>query len=87
MIDYDLYVFCPHCQGFHDALMRVPRQETFEVLRVTDVYGKNVPAHFYQAISELRCPNTNKPINQTDANLMVLAEVAKWSLRRKKNAA
>jgi hypothetical protein len=81
--EYDLHVICPHCQDFHDAYVRVQREETFEVLRVSAVYGKDLPPDFYQAISELRCPNTNKPVNQTDPKMMVLAEVERWSARRK----
>ena len=68
MQDYDLYVFCPHCESFHDAFLRVPREETVEVLRVSDVYQENVPLYFYQAVAELPCPKTNKQIKQKDAS-------------------
>ena len=78
---------CPHCKAFHDAFVRVSLDDGFEVLRASDVYGENIPAYFYQAVSELRCPNTNEPVNQKDPHMMVLAEVGKWSLRKKQNAA
>ena len=87
MLDYDLHILCSHCGSFHDAFVRVPREETFEVLRVSDVYGNNVPPYFYQAISELRCPNTNELVNQTNPDLMVLAQVGVWSLRKRQAAA
>ena len=83
MPEYDLYVICPHCKAFHDSFLRVFLDDTFEVLRVSDVYGKNVPTYFYQAVSELRCPNTGKLVNQNNANLMVLAEIGKFSAHSK----
>ncbi len=86
MPEYDLHVVCPYCQGFHDAFVRVSLQEIFEVRCVSDVYQRNVPLHFYQAVAETRCPATDQFVNQIDAHMMVLAEVGRWSLRRKLRA-
>ncbi len=86
MPEYDLHVVCPHCQGFHDALVRVSLDESFEVLRVIDVYRGKGPLHFYQAVIQIHCPATDKPVNQKDPHMMVLAEVGRWSLRRKMRA-
>jgi hypothetical protein len=83
MPEYDLHVVCPHCQGFHDAFVRVSLEETFEVLRVSDVYHGDVPLYFYQAIAQISCSATNKHVNQSDPHMMVLAEVGRWSLRKK----
>jgi len=86
MPEYDLYVVCAHCRHFHDALLRVSLEKDSGVLRVSDVYKKNVPPHFYQAIAQIRCPETNKPANQKDLHMMVLAKVGRWSLRGKPGA-
>lgn len=83
MQDYDLYVMCPHCKGFHDAFARVSLDATFDVRRVSDVYGHDVPTHFYQAVSSLRCDKTNTPVNQNNPDAMVLAQVGKPSLHSK----
>ena len=83
MPEYDLHVICPHCKDFHDAFLRISLDETFDVLRVSDVYKENVPPEFYQAASSVRCWATNKTGMETDPDMMVLAEVGRWSSRKK----
>ena len=38
MPEYGLHIICPHCRAFHDACLRVSLDDSFEVLRVSDVY-------------------------------------------------
>ena len=83
MREYDLYVVCAHCRHFHDALLRVSLEKDSGVLRVSDVYHGDVPLYFYQAIAEISCSAVHKPVNQRDPHMMVLAEVGRWSLRKK----
>ena len=83
MPEYDLHVICPHCKAFHDAFVRVSIDETFEVLRVSDVYQDEVPAEFYRAASRVRCLTMDKLLGQVTSHMMVLAEVGRWSPREK----
>jgi hypothetical protein len=84
MPEYDLHVICPHCKAFHDAFVRVSLDETFEVLRVSDVYPTEVPAEFFRAASGVWCFALNKPATQTNPSMMVLAEAGRWSRRKKR---
>ena len=86
MREYDLYVVCAYCRHFHDAFLRVPLEKDFGVLPVREVYEGNIPTYFYQAIAQIRCPETNKPVNPRTPHSMVLAKVGRWSLRKKLSA-
>ncbi len=85
MPQYDLHVRCPDCGNFHDALDRVTLGESFEVRRVGDVYDGNLPLEFYQAIAQIHCPSTDKPVKQQEPDMMVLSrcswKVVKWGKR------
>lgn len=75
---YDLYVLCHHCGKFHDALTRVTLEDAFGVRRVSDVYRKATPLEFHQAIAQIHCSTTNKPVNQENPDMMVLVAVGRW---------
>lgn len=79
MPQYDLHVLCPQCGGFHDALTRVTLGATFDVRRVSDVYQGNVPLQFYQAVAQIHCATTDKPVEQENPDMMVLVAAGKWS--------
>src|SRR2546423_13788115 len=79
MPEYGLHIICPHCKAFHDAFLRVSLDDSFEVLRVSDVYQTDVPEEFYRAASRVRCLAINKQASQTNPRMMILAEVGKWS--------
>jgi hypothetical protein len=81
MPQYDLHVLCPQCGGFHDALARVTLDATFDVRRVSDVYQGNIPLQFYQAISQIRCSTTDKPVKREDPDMMVLVAVGRSGSR------
>jgi hypothetical protein len=79
MPQYDLYILCPNCGAFHDALTRTTLDATFDVRRVSDVYQGNVPLQFYQAIAQIHCSTTAKTVKREDPDMMVLVAVGKWS--------
>jgi hypothetical protein len=78
MPKYDLHILCPNCGDFHDALTRVTLDESFEVLRVSDVYPQGIPPEFYQAVAQIHCSKTNKPVEHHNPDMMVLVAVGRW---------
>ena len=78
MLQYDLYVLCPECGDFHDMLLRISLEESFEVRRLSDVYGGKVPPEFHAAVSEQTCPTTGELIKQRNPDQMVLVGVGRW---------
>jgi len=79
MPDYDLHILCPDCDAFHDALVRVTLDATFEVRRVSDIYQGNMPLQFYQAVAQIHCCATDKLVNQENPDMMVLVAAGRWS--------
>jgi hypothetical protein len=75
MPEYALQIICPHCKAFHDAFLHVSLDETFDILRVTDVYEGDIPAEFYQATAKLRCFALNRSIDPVESKMMVLTQV------------
>jgi hypothetical protein len=78
MPQYDLHILCSNCGAFHDALDRVTLDATFDVRRVSDVYQGNVRPQFYQAIAQIHCSTTDKPVKQDNPDMMVLVAVGRW---------
>ena len=79
MPQYDLHILCPNCGKFHDALTRVTLDESFEVRRVSDIYQHGIPLEFHQAIAQIHCSKTDKPVEQKNPDMMVLAAIGRWS--------
>ena len=77
MPEYDLCILCSQCGSFHDVLMRVSLEESFELRLVSDVYGAAFPPHFRAAICAHECPTTGRPLEQQDPGEMLLVAVAK----------
>jgi len=77
MPQYDLQILCHDCGSFHDALLRVTLDEAFEVRRVSDVYQHAIPLDFYQAIAQIHCPTTNKPVVHNKPDMMILVAVGR----------
>ena len=78
MPQYDLHILCPNCGKFHDAFTRVTLDESFDVRRVSDIYQRGMPLEFYQAIAQIHCFTTNKPVDQENPDMMVLVAIGKW---------
>jgi len=77
MPQYDLHVLCPECGNFHDVLLRVSLEESFEVRNLSDIYGGKVPPEFYAAIAGQTCPTDRKLISQRNTDQMVLVAVGR----------
>jgi hypothetical protein len=77
MPQYDLHVLCPECGNFHDVLLRVSLEESFEVRNLSDIYGGKVPPEFYAATAGQRCPTDRKLISQRNTDQMVLVAVGR----------
>jgi hypothetical protein len=75
MPQYDFHVLCRECGNFHNMLLRVSREESFEVRRLIDLYDGQVPPELYAAISGQYCPTTGKLIHQLEPDQMVLVAV------------
>ncbi len=78
MPQYDLHVLCSECGKFHDVLLRLSLEQSFEVRNVRDLYNGAVPPEFYAAIAEQECPVTRKPFRKPNPDLMVLVVVGGW---------
>jgi len=82
---YDLYILCPDCGKFHDALARVTLDESFEVRRVSDIYQQAIPLEFHQAIAQIRCSKTDERVEQKNPDMMVLVAIGRWSKPQSEN--
>ena len=71
MPEYDLHILCHDCGGFHDTLVRVTLNDTFDVRRVSDIYPQTIPLQFYQAIAQIHCSATKRPVKQGSPDTMV----------------
>jgi hypothetical protein len=71
MPEYDLHILCRDCGGFHDTLVRVTLNHTFDVRRVSDIYPETIPLEFYQAIAQIHCSVTKKPVKPGNPDTMV----------------
>jgi len=78
MPQYDLQILCSECGNFHDMLLRVSLEESFEVRNLSDIYNGKVPPEFYAAITGQTCPTTEKPISKQNPEHLVLVAVGKW---------
>jgi hypothetical protein len=76
MPEYDLCILCSQCGSFHDVLVRVSLEESFELRLVSDVYGAAFPPHFREAICDHECPTTGRALGQQDPGEMLLVAVA-----------
>ncbi len=85
MPQYDLHILCPNCGNFHDALIRVALDESFDVRRVSDIYQQGIPLEFYQAIDQIRCSKTDRRVEQKMPELMVLVAIGRWSKPEPRN--
>jgi len=52
MPQYDLHVLCSECGKFHDVLLRLSLDQSFEVRNVRDLYDGEIPPEFYAAIAD-----------------------------------
>jgi hypothetical protein len=75
MPQYDLHVLCLECGNFHDMLLRVSLEETFEVRNLSDIYNGKVPPEFYAAIAGQNCPKTRRLLSNQNPDQMVLVAV------------
>jgi hypothetical protein len=75
MPQYDLHVLCLECGNFHDMLLRVSLDESFEVRNLSDVYDGKVPPEFYAAIAGQSCPKTKRLLSCQSPDQMVLVAV------------
>jgi len=82
MPQYDLHILCHDCGDFHDAFVRVTLDDAFDVRQVSDIFPQAVPLEFYQAIAQIHCPTTEKPLKQQNPDMMVLVAVG-WLGRSK----
>jgi len=71
MTEYSLHFLCPNCHTFHDSLVRVSLNTSFQVRRVSDVY-ENVPELFLDSIVGQKCPTAGETVTESDPNTMVL---------------
>ena len=77
MPEYDLCILCSQCGSFHDVLVRVSLEESFELRLVSDVYGDAVPSESCEAICDHECPTTGRALGRQDPGEMLLVAVAK----------
>ena len=75
MPQYDLHILCSECGNFHDMLLRVSREDSFEMRNLDDLYDGKVPPEFYAAIEGQPCPITRKLINKQNLDHLVLVAV------------
>jgi hypothetical protein len=75
MSEYDLFLLCSECGSFHDVLVRVSLEESFEICLVSDVYDGEIPLEFYSASRNLKCSTTGKVLRPQDPGEMVLVVV------------
>lgn len=61
MPDYDLHVLCFECGNFHDVVMRVSLEKSFEVCVVSDIYDGEIP-HSADAIALTQTFNADRNI-------------------------
>jgi hypothetical protein len=72
MPQYDLQILCSECGNFHDMLLRVSLEESFEVRNLNDIYNDRIPPEFYVAIAGQMCPTTKNLISKQNPDRLVL---------------
>jgi hypothetical protein len=75
MPQYDLHVLCPRCGDFHEMLLRVSLEESFDVRNLGDIYKDKVPPELYVVVSGEKCPITGEPFGQLRPDQMVFVVV------------
>jgi hypothetical protein len=78
MPQYDLHILCSECGNFHDMLLRVSLEESFDVRNLSDIYNGNVPPEFHATITGQTCPTTKKLISKQNLDRLVLVAVGRW---------
>jgi hypothetical protein len=61
MPQYDLHIPCSECGNFHDTLLRVSLDESFDVRNLSEMYGK-IPLEFSAGHHWANVPNHQKAL-------------------------